>query len=99
MQRTTGSTRVRNSKQVSNYRSNYGQQQGRNQDDMSDIISGTFGRQSKEDMSRCQEDMQALGSDEDEALSGGILQLQETTGAMHLLGLEHVKENVENQRY
>ena len=34
----TSSTRVRNPKQVSNYRSNYGQQARRNQDDMSDMI-------------------------------------------------------------
>ena len=41
------------------------------------------------------QNLQVLGSDEDEALSGGIL--QETTGTMHLLGLEHVKANVERK--
>ncbi len=41
------------------------------------------------------EDLNVLGSDEDEALSRGIL--QETVGAVHLLGLEHVKANVERK--
>ena len=35
---TTSSTRMRNPKQVSNYRSNYGEQARKSQDDISDII-------------------------------------------------------------
>lgn len=200
---TTGSTRVRNPKQVSNYRSNYGQQARRNQDDINDVIlmlleqnqdadcfvlddnqpfireilqrhacqpaivaytnqtladvarfcsrsdveeqsplliDTTFNiaeyyftqtayqnlslrrkdsgnhpwfpgplfihrNKSKQDFryfwqavkrgDERLEDLQVLGSDEDEALSGGLL--QETTGTIHLLGLEHVKANVERK--
>ena len=41
------------------------------------------------------EGLHVLGSDEDEALFTGIL--QETTGTIHLLGLEHVQANVEKE--
>lgn len=44
----------------------------------------------------CQlEGLHVLGSDEDEALFTSIL--QETTGTIHLLGLEHVQANVEKK--
>jgi hypothetical protein len=39
--------------------------------------------------------LHALCTDEDEALAGGIL--QETTGTIHLLGLEHVRDSVERK--
>ena len=41
------------------------------------------------------EGLHAVCTDEDEALSGGIL--QETCGTIHLLGLEHVQDSIERK--